>query len=279
MHNNERFMTFIVQFGWEAYKTSWNYNALQFTLHRTLPQWIKDILHLAPKQITYDGYKALMTQVNQCYWEDCSENMAPQTLWNTSNQGVTSTNRPLGQHLPAQLNAVNLYETLEPLDTNPNDHNNILDPTNNQEALCTNSVQDSPWINVLEEMQEKQWKEGTCILCGLEDALDHRPDPNVFSALATLLCAMILALDSPPVHLPSHSSTNLLLNPIPTLVNSGATNNFINESLAALAPHPLQCLPTLILLKLFDGDPTRVGDITHCLETTMTFANGRQQEL
>ncbi|KAG5731803.1 hypothetical protein E4T56_gene1527 [Termitomyces sp. T112] len=82
---------------------------------------------------------------------------------------------------------------------------------------------------------------------GLEDALDRGPDPNVFSTPATLLRATILALDSPPVHLPSHSSTNLLLrttllfttNPIPTLVNSGATDNFINESLAVLAPHPL----------------------------------------
>ncbi|KAG5727964.1 hypothetical protein E4T56_gene19433 [Termitomyces sp. T112] len=111
--------------------------------------------------------------------------------------------------------------------------------------------------------------------------------PRRLPAPATLLRAMILALDSPPIHLPSHSSTNLLLhttlpftdNPVPTLVNSGTTNNFINESLAALAPHPLQCLPTPIPLKLFDGNPTPAGDITHCLETTMIFANVQQQEL
>ncbi|KAG5733974.1 hypothetical protein E4T56_gene7440 [Termitomyces sp. T112] len=84
MHNNEHFMTFIIQFEQEAYETSWNYNALQSALHRALPQWIKDILRLTPKQITYDEYKALVTQVDQCYWEDCSENMAPQTAWNTS---------------------------------------------------------------------------------------------------------------------------------------------------------------------------------------------------
>ncbi|KAG5721943.1 hypothetical protein E4T56_gene18409 [Termitomyces sp. T112] len=122
---------------------------------------------------------------------------------------------------------------------------------------------------------------------GLEDALDCGPDSDVFSALATLLHTTILTLDNLPAHLPSHSSTNLLLrttlsftnNPVPTLVNSGTTDNFINESLAALAPHPLRCLPTSISLKLFDGDPTPAGDITHCLETTITFANGRQQEL
>ncbi|KAG5734566.1 hypothetical protein E4T56_gene5513 [Termitomyces sp. T112] len=117
---------------------------------------------------------------------------------------------------------------------------------------------------------------------GLEDALDCGPDSDVFSTLATLLRATILSPDSPPVHLPSHSSTNLLLcttlpfttNPVPTLVDSGATDNFIDESLAALAPHPLRRLPAPIPLKPFDGDPTPAGDITHCLETTMTFANG-----
>ncbi|KAG5727749.1 hypothetical protein E4T56_gene20776 [Termitomyces sp. T112] len=98
---------------------------------------------------------------------------------------------------------------------------------------------------------------------------------------------MVLVLDNPPAHLPSHSSTNLLLcttlpftdKPVPTLVNSSATNNFIDESLVALAPQPLRRLPAPIPLKLFDGDSTPAGDITHCLETTMTFADGQQQEL
>ncbi|KAG5719759.1 hypothetical protein E4T56_gene18535 [Termitomyces sp. T112] len=312
MRDNECFTTFIVWFEWEAYKTGWNYNALRFALRRTLPQQIKDVLCLTPKQTTYDRYKALVTQVNQRYWEDCSENTAPRTPWNASGntnwqagatnsiwssiptnpanpaprfplgQGITSTNPPQGQRPPAQLNATDLYETPEPLDTNPDNHNTIPDPANDQEALCTNRIRDSPWINVPEETQEKRQKEGTCILCGLEDTLDCGPDPDIFSALATLLHATILALDNPPVHLPSHSSTKLLLhtalpfttNPVATLVDSGATDNFINESLAVLAPHPLRHLPAPIPLKLFDGDPTPAGDITHCLEMTMTFANG-----
>ncbi|KAG5726043.1 hypothetical protein E4T56_gene1252 [Termitomyces sp. T112] len=82
---------------------------------------------------------------------------------------------------------------------------------------------------------------------GLEDVLDCRPDSNVFSALATLLHAMVLAPDNLPAHLPSHSSTTLLLhttlpfsnNPIPMLVNSSTIDNFIDESLVALAPHLL----------------------------------------
>ncbi|KAG5349688.1 hypothetical protein C0989_002367 [Termitomyces sp. Mn162] len=124
-------------------------------------------------------------------------------------------------------------------------------------------------------------------MLGLEDALDCRPDPNVFSAPAALLCATVLAPDTLPAHLPSHSFHTLLLHTtlpfsaysIPMLVNSSATNNFINKSLVALAPHHLQHLSTLILLKLFDSDFTSTRDITHCLEMTMTFTNGRHQDL
>ncbi|KAG5721337.1 hypothetical protein E4T56_gene13014 [Termitomyces sp. T112] len=79
---------------------------------------------------------------------------------------------------------------------------------------------------------------------GLEDALDCGPDSNVFSALATLLCATVLAPDNLPAHLPSYSSTTLLLLPfsdnfVPTLVNSGTMDNFIDEFLVALASHLL----------------------------------------
>ncbi|KAG5332564.1 hypothetical protein C0989_006865 [Termitomyces sp. Mn162] len=127
---------------------------------------------------------------------DRSKNTAPRTLWNASSntnwqagatngvwpsiptnpanpaprfpldRGITSTNPPQGQHLPAQLNAANLHETPEPLDTNPDNHDNIPDPANDQEALCANRIRDSPWIDVPEEMQEKRRKEGMCILCG-----------------------------------------------------------------------------------------------------------------
>ncbi|KAG5333542.1 hypothetical protein C0989_005493 [Termitomyces sp. Mn162] len=94
---------------------------------------------------------------------------------------------------------------------------------------------------------------------------------------------MILAPDSPPVHLPSHSSTKLLLrttlpftdNPVPTLVDSSATNNFINESLVALAPHSLLHLPAPIPLKLFDGDPTPVFPALVDSGTSGTFVSNQ----
>ncbi|KAG6882781.1 hypothetical protein C0993_009188, partial [Termitomyces sp. T159_Od127] len=71
MYNNEQFTTFIVCFEKEAYKTGWNYNTLQFALCYSLPQCIKNVLCLTPIQPTYNGYKVLITQINQWYWEDC----------------------------------------------------------------------------------------------------------------------------------------------------------------------------------------------------------------
>ncbi|KAG5349752.1 hypothetical protein C0989_002041, partial [Termitomyces sp. Mn162] len=181
-----------------------------------------------------------------------------------SSQGPSITNQPLGQCSPAQLNTANLHEAPEPLDANPNNLNDTLDSADNQEALCANKIQNRLWINVPEETQKKQQKEGACILC------------------ATLLCTMVFAPDNLSAHFPSHSSTTLLLhttlpfsnNSVPTLVNSGTTDNFVDKSLAALTPQHLQCLPTPILLKLFNSNPTPARDITHCLETTMIFTNG-----
>ncbi|KAG5716641.1 hypothetical protein E4T56_gene16391 [Termitomyces sp. T112] len=98
---------------------------------------------------------------------------------------------------------------------------------------------------------------------------------------------MVLALDNLPVHLSSHSPHTLLLyttlpfsdSPVPMLVDSSTTNNFIDKSLVALTPQCLQHLPTLILLKLFDDNPTSARDITHCMEMTLTFTNGQCQDL
>ncbi|KAG6882966.1 hypothetical protein C0993_008473, partial [Termitomyces sp. T159_Od127] len=84
MCNNEQFTTSIVQFEKEAYETGWNYNALQFALRHALPQCIKDVLRLTPKQPSYNGYKALVTQINQRYWEDHSKYLVPHVPWNSS---------------------------------------------------------------------------------------------------------------------------------------------------------------------------------------------------
>ncbi|KAG6876001.1 hypothetical protein C0992_001481, partial [Termitomyces sp. T32_za158] len=66
---------------------------------------------------------------------------------------------------------------------------------------------------------------------------------------------------------------------INTLIDSGATDNFINEAWAALAPGPPWRLLIPICLRLFDGNASFVGDITHFVRLPITFANGQQQEL
>ncbi|KAG6882965.1 hypothetical protein C0993_008472 [Termitomyces sp. T159_Od127] len=95
---------------------------------------------------------------------------------------------------------------------------------------------------------------------------------------------MALSLNTPLAHLPSKSSQILLLRttlphssaPNSTLVDSGATNNFIDESLATLAA-TLQKLPLPVCLTLFDGSSTSTSDVTHYMQTTLTFANGQHE--
>ncbi|KAG6864742.1 hypothetical protein C0993_008574 [Termitomyces sp. T159_Od127] len=91
---------------------------------------------------------------------------------------------------------------------------------------------------------------------------------------------MALSLDTLLAHLTSQSSQTLLLHTtllsssasVNTLVDSSATDNFIDESLAMLAAMPWR-LPLPIGLPLFDGSSTFAGDITHYIQTTLTFAN------
>ncbi|KAG5727484.1 hypothetical protein E4T56_gene11986 [Termitomyces sp. T112] len=329
MRNNEHFTTFIVRFEREAYKTGWNYNTLQFALRHALPQWIKDVLHLTPKQTTYNGYKALITQVDQHYWEDRSKNMVPWTPWNASGntnwqaratnsiqssiptnstnpashflpgQRTTSTNRLPGQCLPAQLNAANLYETLEPLDTNPNDPDNIPDSANDQEALCVNRIWDSTWINMPKETQEKQWKEGMCILCGFSWL--HSTNPCINWPSLTLRLDRDNPTDSrlvpfnvspssknskttidhpqTPLQLHFRSTWSFIINVqlndsskvFPTLVNSGASGTFISNQLGLQHND----LDKLLKLQLFDGSPAMTR-ITQYHDNTLTLDNDLQ---
>ncbi|KAG5347298.1 hypothetical protein C0989_012377, partial [Termitomyces sp. Mn162] len=125
-----------------------------------------------PNKPPTTGTRRLLPRSTNVIGEDCSENTAPRTSWNTSGntnwqagatngirpsipanpanpaprfppgRGVPNTNRPPGQRPPAQLNAADLHNTLVPLDTNPNDCDDIPDPANDQEALCANRIQD-----------------------------------------------------------------------------------------------------------------------------------------
>ncbi|KAG6899326.1 hypothetical protein C0993_011203 [Termitomyces sp. T159_Od127] len=152
-------------------------------------------------------------------------------------EDCTNINRPLGPCPQMQLNTADTQEAPDPNPANPNlptDSHNTPDYTNNEEALCANRFRNWPWIDIPEETQEKQ---------------QFLPDP------------------SPPHHPPT------LLHPGQSLIDSGATNNFINESLATLVATP-QKLPLPIRLTLFNGSSTSTSNITHYMQTTLAFANG-----
>ncbi|KAG6884115.1 hypothetical protein C0993_001324 [Termitomyces sp. T159_Od127] len=105
MRNNKQFTTFIVRFEKEAYKTCWNYNTLWFALCCALPQHIKNILHLISKQPSYNSYKALVTQIDHWYWEDCSKYsalQAPCNFFGNSNwqTGAAAGNQTTSAALP-----------------------------------------------------------------------------------------------------------------------------------------------------------------------------------
>ncbi|KAG6883757.1 hypothetical protein C0992_007893, partial [Termitomyces sp. T32_za158] len=77
----------------------------------------------------------------------------------------------LGPRPPAQLNASDTIEALEP---NPNKPVDLEPPIGDsafpkdKEALRANHFRSSnkPWIDVPLDIQERHQKEGTCILCG-----------------------------------------------------------------------------------------------------------------
>ncbi|KAG6875338.1 hypothetical protein C0993_009691 [Termitomyces sp. T159_Od127] len=97
---------------------------------------------------------------------------------------------------------------------------------------------------------------------------------------------MALLLNTLLAHLLSQSSQTVLFHTtlhsfsasVNTLVDSDATNNFIDKSLAALTAR-LQRLPIPICLTLFNSSSTSTGDITHYVQTILTFANGQWQDL
>ncbi|KAG6875380.1 hypothetical protein C0992_004052 [Termitomyces sp. T32_za158] len=175
---------------------------LRYALRRALPQCIKDVLQLAPKQPSYKEYKALVTQVNQRYWEDRSEYNNAQTQWNpgqpwqagTANspnnprptnlappatpgarppftQNLGPNGQTLGPRPPAQLNASDTLEAPEPSPDESADPNALVNDAtllDNEEALQANRFHSTnkPWIDVPLDVQERRRKDGACILGG-----------------------------------------------------------------------------------------------------------------
>ncbi|KAG6895213.1 hypothetical protein C0992_002544 [Termitomyces sp. T32_za158] len=172
MRPDKRFTTFIVRFEKEAYETGWNYNTLRYALQHALPQHIKDVLRLAPKQPTYEGYKTWQPRVPNSNSQP--PNPAPPATPGTRPPFVRNpidSNQTPGPRPPAQLNASDTIEAPEPNPDEPVDPDAPINDSTlpkDEEALWANHFRSSnkPWIDVPLDVQEHRQKEGTCILCG-----------------------------------------------------------------------------------------------------------------
>ncbi|KAG5734576.1 hypothetical protein E4T56_gene5508 [Termitomyces sp. T112] len=97
--------------------------------------------------------------------------------------------------------------------------NNYYYYYNARPPLSTQNIQDNT-CNALAQ-KEKLDIQKPKPFTGLEDALDHGPNPNIFSALATLLCTMVLILDNLLAHLlPTPPPPSSSAPPSPSLTTS-----------------------------------------------------------
>src|SRR5882724_4672812 len=105
-------------------------------------------------------------------------------------------------------------------------------------------------------------------------AVDSIPDPRV--DLVRISAALT-----------SHSEVSFLislrlpalLDPVSALIDSGATSNFLDSSLAAFPPFVLEPLDCPIALCLFDGKPATAGFIHESVNTSISFADHSTQSL
>src|SRR5882724_7767810 len=70
-----------------------------------------------------------------------------------------------------------------------------------------------------------------------------------------------------------------LSDPVAALIDSGATSNFLDSSLAALPPFVLEPLDCPIALCLFDGKPATAGFIHESVNISVSFADHSTQSL
>ena len=63
------------------------------------------------------------------------------------------------------------------------------------------------------------------------------------------------------------------------LIDSGASDNFIDPSIINVPPHLIQNLPQPITLQLFDGSTATSGQISQFISIPVTFPRGEVQHL
>src|SRR5882724_9932687 len=105
-------------------------------------------------------------------------------------------------------------------------------------------------------------------------AVDSIPDPSVdlvrISAALTSHSEVLFLIS---LTLPG------LSDPVSALIDSGATSNFLDSSLAASPPFVLEPLDRPIALCLFDGKPATAGFIHESVNTSISFTDHLTQSL
>ncbi|KAG6871414.1 hypothetical protein C0992_011017 [Termitomyces sp. T32_za158] len=149
MHPKEQFMTFIIRFEKEAYKTGWNYNVLRWCLsnpHTTVTRlWSRRLTNPTEKTTANTTTPELSGILGNC-----------------GKQGPPGLNNQTPEpQPPAQLNASDTLKAPEPSSDKSTDPNALLnDPTppKDEEALQANRFRSTnkPWIDIPLDIQERQ---------------------------------------------------------------------------------------------------------------------------
>src|SRR5882724_94855 len=105
-------------------------------------------------------------------------------------------------------------------------------------------------------------------------AIYEAPDPLVYSVqISAALTSHSEVSFLISLHLPG------LSNPVSALIDSGATLNFLDLSLATSPPFVLEPLDCLITLCLFNGKPATAGFIHESVNISVSFADHSTQSL
>src|SRR5882724_8162333 len=99
-------------------------------------------------------------------------------------------------------------------------------------------------------------------------AVNSIPDPSV--DLVRISAALTLHLE---VSFLISLTLPGLSDPVSALIDSGATSNFLDSSLAASPPFVLELLDHPIALCLFDGKPATAGFIHESVNISVSFAD------
>ena len=119
-------------------------------------------------------------------------------------------------------------------------------------------------------------------MCNLDRVVTKHTSTAVYEAPDPIVDSVRIS-----AALTSHSEVSFLISlrlsglpdPVSALIDSGATSNFVDSSLAALPPFVMEPLDRPIALCLFDGKPATAGFIPESVNISVSFADCSTQSL